>query len=196
MENFDCFVMYDVKTLEIKTLSPILIESIDPECKVHKVHFKDIEPFFKREDSTNRYLLDVSKEYAKLVHNLWTIGNTRTIAFAEMMANKKEMLDTGNTVYDLNYRNYFFDHFRIDVQQDQDSIRLVLDLKADEDINSRFCMSVTEDNGLTELYVTKFKDPTVLYFKHKININDFKTKKEIRIPEYKHKVSVWAARTN
>jgi hypothetical protein len=194
MENFDCFVMYDVKTLEIKTLSPIPIEAMDAEHKIHKIHFKDIEPFFKNEDTANRYILDISKEYAKLVHNLWSIGNTRTIAYAEMVANKKEFLDTRSIVNDLNYRNYFFEHFCIEVRQEQDSISLALDLEADHDINSRFCMSVTEENGLTNLYVTKFKDPTVLYFKHRININDFKNNKEIRIPGCDHKVSIWAAR--
>lgn len=197
MDDFDCFVMYDVKTLEIKTISPCLIEPMGPEYKVHKIKLKDVEPFLKNLDSSHKYILDVSKEYARLVSNLWAMGNARTIAYAEMLSNKAKKADPENIVNDANYRSYFFEHFNIEVQQGENDIVLSFDLEnCDQNINSRFCMSVTEDNGGTELYITKFRDPTVLYYKHTININDFKTNKEIRIPGYKNKVSVWASRTN
>ena len=171
MNNHDCFVMYDIKTLEIRSLSPCPIEPLDARHKVHKVQFKDIEPFLKAVDSSKKYILDVSQEYAKFVHNLWHLGNTRSIAFVEMMSNKVAPPNIESIVNDLNYRNYFFEHFCINVNQGTDFISFFLDLdNTRQAIKSRFDMSVTEENGLTELYITKFRDPTELYFTHKINI--------------------------
>lgn len=189
--------MYDTKTLEIKSISPVCIESLNPEHKVHKIKFKDVKNILEVEDHPSNYLVDVSKEYAKLVHNLWSLGDVRSIAYSEMLANKSEILSTDNIVNDLNFRNYFFEYFRIAVEQAEDFIELKFNIaEVGTDIESRFNMSITEDNGKTTLYVTKFRDPTCLLFTHEINVNDFKHTSTIKIPGSKEKVTVWAAKHN
>jgi hypothetical protein len=194
--DYDFFIMYDTKTLAILAVAPHEFTDLMDGHKCHKIKTEDVIPFLDGDDSLSKYIVDVSKDYAKLTRNIWGMGTAREVAYAEISSSKERFLTTNTIVNDLNFRTLFFDYFQINFTQVVDSVILEFDIEnIDTDIASRFSMSVTEDNGQSTLYVTKFRDPSALISIHKININAFKDNKNITVPiTTNEKVSLWATR--
>jgi len=180
MKDIDFYVVYDVKTMEMKSVGPVLIEVTDPNRKIHKIRFSEIADL-QSSPKLFDHRVDVSQEYAKILESI-PYNISRSILD----------LDRENIVQDLNYRNFFFEKFNITVHQENNEIILTIDLTGINKLN--FETMITEETGITELYFTKFRDPTELYFKQQVDLNLFKHSPEIRIPGIDKKVSVWATR--
>ena len=185
----DCFVLYNIQDLSIVSIARNPFEDCSPEHKSHKIKTKMLANVMKASG------LDDEGDYLKFVSNLWKLGTARNIALAEILPVTERPNEEDGVVQDLNYRSVFFKHFKTKFTQEESTIRMTMDL-SDLDLNSQFSMSVTENNGPSTFYISKYGSPGKLLSSHKVNINDFKNKKEITITKIikDERISIWAAR--
>jgi len=185
----DCFVLYDTRDLSIVSISRNPFEDHALEHRSHKIKTKMLSNVMKASG------LDDEGDYLKFVDNLWKLGSARNIALAEILPVTERPAEEDGVVQDLNYRSVFFKHFKTIFIQEEDTISMTMDL-SDTELRSQFFMSVTENNGPSTFYISKYGSPGKLLSSHKVNINDFKTKKEIIIPKIikDERISIWAAR--
>jgi hypothetical protein len=185
----DCFVLYDTRDLSIVSIARNPFEDHALEHRSHKIKTKMLANVMKASG------LDDEGDYLKFVSNLWKLGTARNIALAEILPVTERPAEEDGVVQDLNYRSVFFKHFKTTFTQEESTIRMTIDL-TDPDLSSQFSMSVTENNGPSTFYISKYGSPGKLLSSHKVNINDFKNKKEITIPKIikDERISIWAAR--
>lgn len=182
-----CFVLYDKETLDIVSVSPEPFEDSADSHEVHEVLFKDIHPYVMSDNE--RYT------YFDYVDKIWALGTIRSIATIEALNNYSRAQGTG-FIRDLDYRCFFFDCFNIDFETNEKGIILKFDLlSVDQKKQKQFEMSVTDNNGLSTLYVTNYNRTTELLDKFVFDLSKFKKEKEITIPyNSKERISLWAVR--
>lgn len=192
--DYDIFVMYDANTLGIISIGPCEFTGLMEGHRSYKI--KNTIPFLKYKISGNNQIINISKEHSTVIQNLWRMSSARELAYTEIVFSNKRHLNSNNKIGDLDFKTLFFDYFGIEFTQNSDSVTLELDLeKIDPDVIEQFLMSVNEQNGLSTLYVTRYRDPTALISTHKINLNEFKTSTTITVPiTTNEKVSLWATR--
>lgn len=182
-----CFVLYDKQSLDIVSVSPEPFEHVGDFHNYHTVLFEDIHPYVMSEDK--RY------SYSDYVDKIWALASVRSIASIEALNNYKRASGNG-FIRDLDYRCFFFDCFSIGFKKSDKGVILNFDLLSiDLKKQKQFEMSVTDTNGLSTLYVTKFNDPTSLLKQFEFDIGIFRKEKEFNIPFYtEERISLWAVR--
>lgn len=182
-----CFVLYDKETLDIVSVSPEPYEDVACSHDFHEVLFEDIHSYVMSEDK--RY------DYFEYVDKIWALGTIRSIASIEALNNYKRA--TGNGfIRDLDYRCFFFDCFSMRFETIEKEVILRFNLSSlDIKKQKQYEMSVTKNNGLSTLYITKFNDPMSLIKTVTFDISKFRKETKLVIPfETTERISLWAVR--
>ena len=186
MKESDFYIQYDVDTLNIYSISGSRHVSIPTGKNEAPIKESIALEFIVGSLVFHNYFVHINEDgYAEVIPK----GSTSVDKHSRLLDG------TDNIVRDLSYRSSFFDKFMIEFTY---SDKLLLTFNFDKlSTQSKYYFNTTVIPNVSEctVYVTKYKDPSALLKKYKIDIYKLKESKTLELDlDVTDKISVWASK--